>query len=182
MFHDIDEVIENNFKKISFKEEKANYIKYYKNYLVSILPDYLETINDDYTIETIFSDENKILFYSNDKTITEHNIISIIVYKKYICSPKKIHYNIFLLGINKQLRKCGYGSHVLHEFFVKIKSENKLGTKINILLESVESSIKFYKSIGFRQIKKLIKYSHFFDINEKQEHSKNTMLLEYCLR
>lgn len=183
MFHDIDDIAKNELKNKNIKDDN-NICN--KNYLVSILPDFLETINEDYTAETIFSDKNKILFYSNDIIITKNNIISIIVYKKYICTKSKIHYYIYLLGITKELRKCGYGSHVLHEFFKKIKSENKIGAKINVVLESVESSVKFYKSIGFRRIKKLTKYSHFFDINKeenkKQEVSTNTLLLEYCIR
>lgn len=182
MFHDIDDLIDYDIKKSNVKEQKFEYTLYYKNYLLSILPDYLETVNDNYMIDKIFCEDNKILFFSNDDKITDSNIISIIVYKKYICSPTNIHYLIFLLGTNNNVRKCGYGSYILQEFFKRIKIENSPDTKISIVLESVESSVQFYKSIGFNQIKKLKKYSHFFDVDKKDEEiKKNTMLMEYFL-
>ena len=50
MFHDIDDLIDHDIKNLNVKEEKFDYTLYYKNYLLSILPDYLETVNDHYMI------------------------------------------------------------------------------------------------------------------------------------
>lgn len=183
MFHDFDEIIENDVNELDIKDDKENYIEFYKSYLISKLPVYLETVSDEYTEEIILSTENKILFFSNDDVFRDTNIISIIVYKKYICSEKDIHYNILLLGTNNKIRKCGYGSYIIKCFFDKIKKENPPNTRISVVLESVESSYNFYKSLGFNPIKKLSKYSHFLTdeyVNSQKKYKKK-MLMEYLL-
>ncbi len=189
MFHDLDEIINTKIKNLNFDIEidKSDYINNFKLKFLKLMPSYLETINSEYTEKIILSDQNKILLYSNDNIINKKNIISIIVYRKHIYTPINTHYYIFLFGINKKLRKFGYGSMVIQDFFSKIKLENKSNTNINIVLKSIYTSLNFYKSIGFLESKEYFKYAlfyscdkdHFQNTDEYDDIEKSTFLLDY---
>lgn len=165
-----------NLKKI---KNNIEFIKFKNNSLLiknQFTKKFIDNISDDF-IDIVTKDiKNNIICFNVDNYINEHNITSIIIYRKIYMS-NEIKYIILLMGTHPDIRECGYGKIFLDEFISLIKKKNKLNKKIIIILHSLNSSYTFYKNYGFKKINK----SSFLKNYEGWNSNDDKIILEYII-
>lgn len=172
-----------DFLDIVKKKYPDNYLHYFnigKNMIFDILKiDYVNNINENFIDNILNSNNIKIMFYSNNNKFSIKNNIGILVY--YIMQNKMdIKFYLLLFGINKKYRNFGYGTNFLSLFIEYCKSFNNTSNKNkSIILHSLDSSYKFYKSFGFIDVNKnKHKYRKLF---QYEKYNKNSLILQLTL-
>jgi hypothetical protein len=170
-----------NFSDIVKNKYPNEYNKYYniglKMLSEIIKTEYADNINNTFIDYVLNSNDIEILFYSLTDTFSIKNAYGILIYTtvKY---NNEIKYYLLIFCIRNKYRRIGYGSQFLHLFIEYIKQNNKQHNKqINkrIILHSLETSVQFYKSIGFTEIQdKVYNYKKLF---QYQKYNKNDILL-----
>lgn len=160
--------------------------------LSHLFPFCFSGITEEYIEKVISNKSNKIIIFCIGKEFNIKNIIGILVYHKTKLL-NAIKYYILVLGTHEQYRNYGYGSALLNEFikFIKNKHMNDNDcVKINkniivkILLKSVQSSVNFYVTHGFKQVNKdNINANKLFYKYESIDEIKNSSdkILEYTI-
>lgn len=132
----------------SFKNQYEYLILRYSSY----------TIHHKYTLNILNNTKNFIIaFYCLDIDFDLNNCPSILIYKK--CKhDDEIHYYILFTCTKQQFRGQGYASKLFDGILERIKEENKnTKKKVKIILSSLETSVLFYESYGFKWTRKCIK-------------------------
>ena len=164
-----------NLKKIS---NIVEYNKYKNNYVLiqnQFIRKFVDNISDEF-IDIVTKDtKNNIICFNLDNCINEHNITSVIIYRK-VYLINEIKYIILLMGSHPDIRECGYGKIFLDEF-ISLILKNKLNKKISIILHSLNSSYNFYKNYGFTKINK----SSFLKNYEGWKSNDDKLILEYII-
>jgi GNAT superfamily N-acetyltransferase len=172
-----------DFSDIVKKKYPDNYLYYFdigKKIIFNILKvDYNDNINENFINNILNSNNIKILFYSNNNKFLIKNNIGILVYY-IIQNNTDIKFYLLLFGINKKYRNLGYGTIFLSSFIEYCKLfNNPLNKNKSIILHSLNSSYKFYKSLGFNDIyNETHKYRKIF---QYEKYNKNTLLLQLKL-
>lgn len=179
---DFDKIIKKKYLTRSSNYDKLSFEEYKKlglEKIIKLFSLYFTGISENY-IQKIFDDNNrvKILLFAMGQKFVSHEIISIIIYHKTILSDK-IKYYVLCFGTHYRLRKYGYGKYSLDEFINWIKIKDKSDKQKIILLKSVESSLKFYLTYGFKKAnlslnKLFFKYEPIDELKLNQEK-----ILEY---
>ena len=152
------------------KEKYNNIISYEEYYnnkkiiICKLIKSFVENINEKFVDIILNDNKNKIIIHNIDSKFNLWNITAFIIYHKVI-SKKIIKYYILLIGVNPDLRNLGYGKIILDEFvnWIKINEINNITKKIKIILNSIDSSIDFYKIYGFiKTEEKNYKHKLFF--------------------
>jgi hypothetical protein len=107
-------------------------------------------INNNYVYELLSNENNSILFYSFDNSTTDvANCPCCLIYK---IQMKEDQVNVFImfLATTYKFRKYGYAAIFLNEFINFILDKYNALSNINIILDSVETSVCFYEKLGFK--------------------------------
>ncbi len=107
-------------------------------------------INNNYVYELLSNENNSILFYSFDNSNTDiANCPCCLIYK---IQKKNDQVNVFImfLATAYKFRKYGYAAIFLNEFTNFILDKYNYLSNINIILDSVETTVCFYEKLGFK--------------------------------
>jgi len=142
-----NEPLENVLDSIEmFGEECFNTIAKYSHH----------NIHPKYIFNVLGNTKNVIAFHciDNDNEFSLKNCPSMLVYRKCKYNEKEIRYYVLIACTKRKFRNQGYASKLLDGFVERIKKENdsELGNEcsIKIILSSVEESVLFYESYGFK--------------------------------
>lgn len=155
----------------TFGEESFNVIAKYSS----------QNINHKYIYNILSDTQNIVVFYCLDIDFSINNCPSVLVYRK--CKKQnEIRYYILLTCTKRSFRKQGYGSKLMDGLIERIKKENSnLQNTKKILLSSVEESVLFYESYGFKWTRESI-IEHDILLNfEKYESEKEYFIMEYIV-
>ena len=129
--------------------------KFIEKSFVTISRYSIHDIQNQYIFNILEDKENIITFYCIDNEFNIENCPSILVYNKCKNLDKgEIIYYILLICTKRKFRNQGYASKLLDDFILRIKKENqnKLDFNIKVILSSVEESVTFYESYGFKWV------------------------------
>jgi GNAT superfamily N-acetyltransferase len=124
-----------------FGEDCFNYIAKYS----------FQNVNHKYIYNVLKNTKNIVAFHCLDTEFSTNNCPSILVYRK--CKIKnEIVYYILLLCTKRTFRNQGYASKLIEGLIERITTENSTNSdqNIKIILSSVEESVIFYETFGFR--------------------------------
>jgi GNAT superfamily N-acetyltransferase len=160
-----------------FIEESFNTIKQYSSH----------NINQKYIYNVLTNTKNIITFFclDNDKeSFAINNCPSILVYHK-LQSPLEIRYYILIACTKRKFRNQGYASKLLDGLIERIKKEipppNPPSPIIKIILSSLEESVLFYESYGFKWKNESIKDHPILMDYEKYDEEKEYFIMELIL-
>ena len=145
---------------------------FHKHSLNDIHYKYIDGLLDD--------DKNRIAFYCMDSEFSIFNCPTMMIYQKYK-DPKtnEIRYYILLMCTKFSFRGQGYASKLLDGFVAKVREDNKnIVNPIKIILSSVENSVLFYESYGFKWKSESISDHKILMKYEKYESDKEYFILE----
>lgn len=112
--------------------------------------------------------KNRILFVSLTGNILQDDIIATIIDKRVLNLKDKRRYVIFMFGVLPELRNKGLGRFSLEKYYDFIARKK---SKTEIILHSLESSLEFYKKLGYQDVQVnyfLMRYEGYC-IENKQE-------------
>ena len=160
----IEEFIENSYNKIT---------KYS-----------IDSISYKYIYNILTNKNNIITFYCIDNEFEIDNCPSMAIYSK--CKSNynnEIRYYILFLCTKRKFRGHGYASKLLDNFINKIKDENKSKDNIiiKIILNSLEESVLFYESYGFRWTREELVDHNVLMNYEKYDNNKEYFIMELIL-
>jgi len=128
-------------------------------------------IHPEYTKNVLRDPEKTVAFHCLDNNeFSIDNCPAILVYRKVIY-PDEIIYYVLFTCTKRSFRGQGYASRLFDGFIQRVKSEkmnrgiNGIPKKARIVLSSLETSVIFYESYGFKWTRESI--------------SKYPLLLEY---
>lgn len=142
-----------------------------QNIPLDIVTNMASNINPNY-INCLLEQNNNLVFYSFDTNIDILNCPCCLIYK--IDTHYKNTCNVFILFLatSYKYRKVGYASIFMREFIDYVKNKY-IYKNVNIILDSVISSVTFYEYIGYKWVTKNTK-KYFKDLNiskyDKNEH------------
>lgn len=167
--------LENIIKNIEkFIENTYNKITKYSN----------DSISHKYIYNILSNTNNNIVFYCMDNEFAIDNCPSIAIYSKCkSCHNNEIRYYILLLVTIRKFRGQGYAKKLLDDFIIKIKEENKDKNEltIKIILSSLEESVLFYESYGFKWTKEELVNHNVLMNYEKYDNAKEYFIMELIL-
>jgi len=114
-------------------------------------------IHHKYIFNVLGNTKNIIAFHCIDNEFSLENCPSMLVYRKYKikCNHTdklEIRYYVLIACTKRKFRNQGYASKLLDGFIKRIKKENENIPEctLKIILSSVEESVLFYESYGFK--------------------------------
>ena len=129
----------NNFIRDSRLIYKQKPYLFTRKYCENISLKYLKKINSD--------KNNKLLLYSISNKKYVNNIVGIVYYRIILNTRHKIRIYLPLIGVNINVRGCGYGKIIMNEIITRFSKKKTL----EIVLLSLPSSLHFYKKLGFKK-------------------------------
>ncbi len=144
----------------------------------------LDSISYRYIYTILSNKKNIIVYYCMDNEFSIDNCPSILVYSKCKSyNSNEIRYYILLLCTKRKFRGHGYASKLLDNFINKIKDENKNNNEltIKIILSSLEESVLFYESYGFKWTKEELVDHNILMNYEKYDNTKEYFIMELLL-
>jgi len=144
-------------------------------------------IHSKYIYNVLGNTKNVIAFYciDNDNKFSLKNCPSMLVYRKCKYNENDIRYYVLIACTKRKFRNQGYASKLLDGFIERIKKEN--GTEngsectIKIILSSVEESVLFYESYGFKWTRESIADHPMLMRFERYEAKKEYFIMEFHL-
>ena len=136
-------------------------------------------IQDIYTFNVLSNTKNVVAFHCIDNEFTIENCPSILVYRK--CKfENSIRYYILLACTKRKFRNQGYASKLLDGVIKRIKEENQdnINSDIKIILSSVEESVLFYESYGFKWTRESITDHKMLMRFERYQPDKEYFIME----
>lgn len=147
--------------------------KYFHNIkpdkLISYICNMTNNISNNYIYELLSDETNYLVFYSFDNSNTDmFNCPCGLIYKIH---KNKDQLNVFImfLATTYKFRKYGYAAIFLNEFINFILDKYNHLSNINIILDSLETSVCFYEKIGFKWTD-TIEYHDVLGIDDELEH------------
>jgi GNAT superfamily N-acetyltransferase len=163
----------------SFGEECFNVIAKYSYH----------NIHPKYIFHVLGNTKNVIAFHciDNNNEFSLDNCPSILVYRK--CRYKhedvdklELRYYVLIACTKRKFRNQGYASKLLDGFVERIKEENKdiqiKEQTIKIILSSVEESVLFYESYGFKWTRESITEHPLLMRFERYDPKKEYFIME----
>ena len=141
----------------------------------------LDSISYKYIYTILTNKKNIIAFYCMDNEFAIDNCPSIAIYSKCKSSyTHEIRYYILALCTKRKFRGQGYASKLLDNFINKIKDENKNNNEhtIKIILSSLEESVLFYESYGFKWTREELVDHNVLMNYEKYDNNKEYFIME----
>jgi GNAT superfamily N-acetyltransferase len=144
----------------------------------------LDSISYKYIYTILSNKKNIIVYYCMDNEFAIDNCPSIAIYSK--CKSyhnHEIRYYILLLCTKRKFRGHRYASKLLDNFINRIKDENKNNNEhtIKIILSSLEESVLFYESYGFKWTREELVDHNVLMNYEKYDNSKEYFIMELIL-
>ena len=143
----------------------------------------IDSISYKYIYTILTNKKNIIAFYCMENEFAIDNCPSIAIYSK--CKSKyndEIRYYILLLCTKRKFRGQGYASKLLDDFIIRIKEENKNKNEnkknIKIILSSLEESVLFYESYGFKWTREELVDHNVLMNYEKYDNNKEYFIME----
>jgi ribosomal protein S18 acetylase RimI-like enzyme len=164
IIENIEEFIENSYNKITK----------YSN----------DSISHKYIYTILSNTNNNIVYYCMDNEFAIDNCPSIAIYSKCkSCHAYEIRYYILALVTRRKFRGQGYASKLLDNFIIRIKDENKNNNEITIkiILSSLEESVLFYESYGFKWTREELVDHNVLMNYEKYDNNKEYFIMELIL-
>jgi hypothetical protein len=162
----------------NFIEETFNVIARYSS----------KNINEKYIYNVLSNTKNIIAFHCLDNEFSISNSPSILVYRKYkyYNEKRKLHeirYYVLIACTKRKFRNQGYASKLLDGLVERIKKDNENNPELNlkIILSSVEESVIFYETYGFKWIRESILDHPIIMRYERYEPTKEYFIMELCL-
>jgi ribosomal protein S18 acetylase RimI-like enzyme len=152
----------------------------------------IHTIHHNYT-SNIINDPRKIVaFYCLDQEFCIANCPSALMYRKCFMKPDppdpksesnqppEIRYYVLFTCTKKSFRGMGYASKLFDGFLERVREEKHKHPDhiVKIVLSSLESSVLFYESYGFRWTRKCISEHPVLLEYEKYQEGKEYFILE----
>ena len=135
------------------------------------------SIHHNYT-SNVLNDPRKIVaFHCLDQEFCIGNCPSVLMYRK--CHHKKeIRYYVLFTCTKKSFRGMGYASNLFDGFLERVREEQKQSDHVvKIILSSLETSVLFYESYGFRWTRECIsKYPVLLEYEKYQEGKEYFMM------
>jgi ribosomal protein S18 acetylase RimI-like enzyme len=169
----------------TFGEECFNAIAKYSHH----------NIHPKYIFNVLGNTKNIIAFYcidNDNNAFSLKNCPSMLVYRKcnHIDTGTdadtnniEIKYYVLIACTKRKFRNQGYASKLLDGFIERIKKENedKPSCRIKIILSSVEESVLFYESYGFKWTRESITDHPMLMRFERYEPKKEYFIMEFHL-
>jgi len=140
------------------------------------------SIHSKYIYNVLGNTKNIVAFHCIDNEFNVNNCPSMLVYRK--CRHEnEIRYYILIACTKRKFRNQGYASKLLDGVIERIKSENSdnIGNTIKIILSSVEESVIFYESYGFKWTRKSITDHTTLMRFERYEPNKEYFIMEFVV-
>ena len=135
------------------------------------------SIHHNYT-SNVLNDPRKIVaFHCLDQEFCIGNCPSVLMYRK--CHHKKeIRYYVLFTCTKRSFRGQGYASKLFDGFLERVREEQKQSDHVvKIILSSLETSVLFYESYGFRWTRECIsKYPVLLEYEKYQEGKEYFMM------
>jgi len=138
-----------------------------------------DNIQDMYTFNVLSNTKNVVAFHCIDNDFTIENCPSILVYRKFKFQ-NSIRYYILLACTKRKFRNQGYASKLLDGVIKRIKDENQdnINFDIKIILSSLEESVLFYESYGFKWTRESITDHKMLMRFERYQPEKEYFIME----
>ena len=149
------------------------------------------SIHHNYT-SNVLNDPRKIVaFYCIDREFCIGNCPSVLMYRK--CHhkhknnkkdmPSEIRYYILFTCTKRSFRGMGYASKMLDDFLERVREEQKQHPDhvIKVILSSLETSVLFYESYGFKWTRKCISEHPVLLEYEKYQEGKEYFIMELLM-
>ena len=137
------------------------------------------SIHSKYIYNVLGNTKNVVAFHCIDNEFNLNNCPSMLVYRK--CrTENEIRYYILIACTKRKFRNQGYASKLLDGLVERIKSENSENT-IKIILSSVEESVIFYESYGFKWTRESITDHTILMRFERYEPNKEYFIMEFVV-
>lgn len=139
------------------------------------------SIHHNYT-SNVLNDPRKIVaFYCLDREFAMSNCPSVLMYRKCHHKPEQeIRYYILFTCTKRSFRGQGYASKMLDDFLERVREEKQKHPDhvIKIILSSLEKSVLFYESYGFKWTRKCVSEYPVLMEYEKYEEGKEYFMME----
>jgi len=162
----------------NFIEETFNVIARYSS----------KNIHEKYIFNVLSNTKNIIAFHCLDNEFSISNSPSILVYRKCkyyneVINKAEIRYYVLIACTKRKFRNQGYASKLLDGLVERIKKDNENNPELNlkIILSSVEESVIFYETYGFKWRRESIIDHHLIMRFERYEPTKEYFIMEMCL-
>jgi ribosomal protein S18 acetylase RimI-like enzyme len=137
------------------------------------------SIHSKYIYNVLGNTKNVVAFHCIDNEFNLNNCPSMLVYRK--CrTENEIRYYILIACTKRKFRNQGYASKLLDGLVERIKSENSENTT-KIILSSVEESVIFYESYGFKWTRESITDHTMLMRFERYEPNKEYFIMEFVV-
>jgi ribosomal protein S18 acetylase RimI-like enzyme len=137
------------------------------------------SIHSKYIYNVLGNTKNVVAFHCIDNEFNLNNCPSMLVYRK--CrTENETRYYILIACTKRKFRNQGYASKLLDGLIERIKSENSENT-IKIILSSVEESVIFYESYGFKWTRESITDHTMLMRFERYEPNKEYFIMEFVV-
>lgn len=136
-------------------EEVESFKKHYEYLIIKYS---LYTIHHKYTLNILKDSERIVIaFHCIDIDFEITNCPSILIYRK-IKYCDEMHYYVLFTCTKQSFRGQGYASKLFDGFLERVREENKnTEKKVKIILSSLETSVIFYETYGFKWTRKCIR-------------------------
>jgi GNAT superfamily N-acetyltransferase len=138
-----------------------------------------KNIHHKYIFNVLSNSKNIAAFYCLDNDFSINNCPSILVYRK--CKYKnEIRYYVLIACTKRTFRNQGYASKLIDGLVERIKKENN-NSICKIILSSVEESVLFYESYGFKWTRESITDHNMLLRFERYDPKKEYFIMEYVV-
>jgi hypothetical protein len=138
------------------------------------------SIHHKYIYNVLGNTKNVVAFHCIDNEFNINNCPSILVYRKHKVN-NEIRYYILIACTQRKFRNQGYASKLIDGLVERIKNENRENTQntIKIILSSVEESVVFYETYGFKWTRQSITEHEMLTRYERYVPKKEYFIMEY---
>ena len=143
------------------------------------------TIHHNYTSNVINDPRKIVAFHCLDQEFCIANCPSALMYRKCRKPPDpnsepEIIYYVLFTCTKKSFRGMGYASKLFDGFLERVREEKKKHPDhiVKIVLSSLESSVLFYESYGFRWTRECIQNHPVLLEYEKYQEGKEYFMME----
>ena len=140
------------------------------------------SIHSKYIYNVLGNTKNVVAFHCIDNEFNLNNCPSMLVYRKCKCNDE-IRYYILIACTKRKFRNQGYASKLLDGVIERIKNENSdnIENTIKIVLSSVEESVIFYETYGFKWTRESITDHTMLMRFERYEPNKEYFIMEFIV-
>lgn len=137
-------------------------------------------IHSKYIFNVLGNTKNIVAFYCIDNEFDLKNCPSMLVYRKSKFNDE-IRYYILIACTQRKFRNQGYASKLLDGLVERIKKETSETDNVKIILSSVEESVIFYETYGFKWTRESITDHSVLMRFERYEPKKEYFIMELSI-